>query len=268
MSTSILIVERLLAGAVPGCPKIDFGVVDVRDAGRPAHPRDEPIRAPRANAFSRFPATACRSATFRWCCANAWAQGRAKRRPGSPNWLVRLIALFDPMARQDCAAARQDQECEQRESPRALGWSPRSREDASSPPREPDRARAGQCRLSSACRTALPGADRSRKDRIHESRWILFAQPIASESSLVDLELPTPTPGPRDLRVRVRAISVNPVDYKVRHRTTPPPAKPRCWAGTSRASSTRSARGRSVQAGDEVFMPASSTARGRTANFI
>jgi nucleoside-diphosphate-sugar epimerase len=30
-STSILIVQKLMDGAVPGCPKVSFGVVDVRD---------------------------------------------------------------------------------------------------------------------------------------------------------------------------------------------------------------------------------------------
>ncbi len=40
--------------------------------------------------------------------------------------------------------------------------------------------------------------------------------PIDHPESLVDVELPEPTPGPRDLRVRVEAISVNPVDTKVR----------------------------------------------------
>src|ERR1700740_2555514 len=30
-STSILLVKRLLDGAMPGCPKLYFGVVDVRD---------------------------------------------------------------------------------------------------------------------------------------------------------------------------------------------------------------------------------------------
>ena len=30
-STSILLVQRLLEGAMPGCPKLYFGVVDVRD---------------------------------------------------------------------------------------------------------------------------------------------------------------------------------------------------------------------------------------------
>jgi zinc-binding alcohol dehydrogenase family protein len=33
---------------------------------------------------------------------------------------------------------------------------------------------------------------------------------------LVDIEMHDPTPGPRELLVRVRAVSVNPVDYKVR----------------------------------------------------
>ena len=40
--------------------------------------------------------------------------------------------------------------------------------------------------------------------------------PIEHPESLVDVELPAPEPGPRDLRVAVRAVSVNPVDVKVR----------------------------------------------------
>jgi zinc-binding alcohol dehydrogenase family protein len=47
-------------------------------------------------------------------------------------------------------------------------------------------------------------------------------QPITSDSALIDLELPTPTLRPRDLLVRVRAISVNPVDVKVRAGVAPP----------------------------------------------
>ncbi|RYY83365.1 MAG: zinc-binding alcohol dehydrogenase family protein [Comamonadaceae bacterium] len=39
---------------------------------------------------------------------------------------------------------------------------------------------------------------------------------IDDPASLVDIELPLPTPGPRDLRVQVQAVSVNPVDTKVR----------------------------------------------------
>lgn len=45
--------------------------------------------------------------------------------------------------------------------------------------------------------------------------------PIDSAHALEDLELPAPTPGPRDLLVRVKAISVNPVDTKVRRGSAP-----------------------------------------------
>lgn len=40
--------------------------------------------------------------------------------------------------------------------------------------------------------------------------------PIADENSLLDVSLPLPQPGARDLLVQVHAVSVNPVDTKVR----------------------------------------------------
>jgi NADPH2:quinone reductase len=40
--------------------------------------------------------------------------------------------------------------------------------------------------------------------------------PISDPQSLIDVELPMPAPGAHDLRVRVEAVSVNPVDTKVR----------------------------------------------------
>jgi zinc-binding alcohol dehydrogenase family protein len=42
--------------------------------------------------------------------------------------------------------------------------------------------------------------------------------PIAEDRSLFEFDAPTPAPGPRDLLVQVKAISVNPVDTKVRMR--------------------------------------------------
>jgi len=46
--------------------------------------------------------------------------------------------------------------------------------------------------------------------------------PIAREDALLDFaNVPAPTPGPHDLLVRVQAVSVNPVDTKVRVRSTP-----------------------------------------------
>ncbi len=40
--------------------------------------------------------------------------------------------------------------------------------------------------------------------------------PIADEASFTFHDIPTPKPGPQDLLVRVRAVSVNPIDYKIR----------------------------------------------------
>jgi len=45
--------------------------------------------------------------------------------------------------------------------------------------------------------------------------------PISDEKSLQDIELPEPLAGPRDLLVEVKAISVNPVDTKVRQNVAP-----------------------------------------------
>lgn len=45
--------------------------------------------------------------------------------------------------------------------------------------------------------------------------------PVTDPESLVDVELPRPEVGPRDLLVEVRAVSVNPVDTKVRSGAIP-----------------------------------------------
>src|SRR5205085_7294475 len=50
--------------------------------------------------------------------------------------------------------------------------------------------------------------------------------PIADPASLTDIDLPRPEPTGHDLLVRVEAVSVNPVDTKVRMRAQP---EPRQW---------------------------------------
>ena len=54
--------------------------------------------------------------------------------------------------------------------------------------------------------------------------------PITDGESLLDVSLPEPVPGGRDLLVRVEAVSVNPVDTKIRRRVDPR-ARTRCWVG-------------------------------------
>lgn len=53
------------------------------------------------------------------------------------------------------------------------------------------------------------------------------ALPIEDPQSLIDMDLPIPTPGPRDLLTEVKAISVNPVDTKVRVRAAASASEPK-----------------------------------------
>ena len=50
--------------------------------------------------------------------------------------------------------------------------------------------------------------------------------PVDQPHALEDLDLPAPQPGPRDLLVRVKAVSVNPVDTKIRRNRAPKPGQP------------------------------------------
>jgi zinc-binding alcohol dehydrogenase family protein len=87
--------------------------------------------------------------------------------------------------------------------------------------------------------------------------------PITDASSLQDLELPAPVPGPRDLLVRVRAISVNPVDTKVRRSAVPEAGQARVlgWdaVGTVEALG---AEAKMFKVGDRVYYAGSITRAG------
>ena len=53
--------------------------------------------------------------------------------------------------------------------------------------------------------------------------------PIDHPEALLDVELPDPTPAPGELLVRVEAVSVNPVDVKVRAGMPPDAARVLGW---------------------------------------
>jgi len=78
----------------------------------------------------------------------------------------------------------------------------------------------------------------------------------------VEVQLPTPEPAGRDLLVQVKAVSVNPVDVKVRRRTAGEYAEPRIlgWdaAGVVQAWVTRF---RCLRSAMKCTMPATSLAR-------
>ncbi|QHI97413.1 zinc-binding alcohol dehydrogenase family protein [Xylophilus rhododendri] len=78
--------------------------------------------------------------------------------------------------------------------------------------------------------------------------------PITETGALQDIDLPTPGIGPRDLLVRVAAVSVNPVDVKVRASATPPAGRYRVLGWD--ACGTVEAVGAEVSAfqpGDRVY---------------
>ena len=92
--------------------------------------------------------------------------------------------------------------------------------------------------------------------------------PIDEAAALSDIELPKPAPSGRDLLVEVRAISVNPVDTKVRMRPMPPGAGPRVLGYD--AAGVVAAVGPDVSAfrpGDEVFYAGSVDRPGTNAEF-
>jgi zinc-binding alcohol dehydrogenase family protein len=78
------------------------------------------------------------------------------------------------------------------------------------------------------------------------------ALPIDNPQALIDISLPMPTPGPRDLLVEVRAVSVNPVDTKVRAGTFTKEPKILGWDATGIVREVGS-EVTLFQPGDEVF---------------
>jgi len=129
-STSILLVQRLLDGALPGCPRLSFGVVDVRDVAD-LHVRAMTHPAARGE---RFLAVAGDFMSIRDIARvlNARLGVAARRVPTRqlPDWLVRLAALLDPAVGQIVPELGKRKNATGEKARRLLGWAPRSREDA------------------------------------------------------------------------------------------------------------------------------------------
>jgi zinc-binding alcohol dehydrogenase family protein len=87
--------------------------------------------------------------------------------------------------------------------------------------------------------------------------------PVDDSSSLQDIELPTPASEPRDLLVRVRAISVNPVDTKIRRSAVPEAGKARVlgWDAVGIVEALGSAA-KKFKVGDRVYYAGSITRPG------
>src|SRR5271170_1071715 len=95
-ATSILLVQRLMDGAVPGCPRLYFGGVDVRDVAG-LHIRAMTHPAAKGERFLAIAGDFISILDIAKVLKSRLG-ARAKRVPTRqlPNWLVRIAALRDP----------------------------------------------------------------------------------------------------------------------------------------------------------------------------
>ncbi len=129
-SPSILIVQKLMDGALPGCPRVSFGIVDVRDVAD-LHLRAMTHPAARGE---RFLAVA---GDNMWMLdiaklLKARMGEAAKRVPTRqlPDLLLRVAALRDPAVKLILPELGVVKSATNEKAKRVLGWAPRSNEES------------------------------------------------------------------------------------------------------------------------------------------
>ena len=129
-ATSIMIVQRMLDGGVPGCPRIHFGLVDVRDVV------DLHLRAmtdPKAKG-ERFLAVAgdCMSMVEVAQVLKARMGSTAKRVSTRklPDWFLRVMSHIVPQVKMAIPELGKVRRASNAKAKRVLGWAPRSNEEA------------------------------------------------------------------------------------------------------------------------------------------
>jgi dihydroflavonol-4-reductase len=129
-STSILLVQRLMDAAMPGCPRLYFGVVDVRDVAD-IHLRAMTNPAAKGERFLAVTGDFMSMVEIAKLLKSRLGEA-AKRVPTTelPNWLVRLAALRDPTIRLILPELGKYKNATNEKAKRILGWTPRSNEDS------------------------------------------------------------------------------------------------------------------------------------------
>lgn len=128
LSTSTMLVQRLMNGSMPGCPRLSFGVVDVRDVV------DLHLRAMQRTEAKgeRFLAVAGPSLSIldmaRILKTHFGASARKVPLRSLPNWLVRLAAVGDRSLRQIVPELGRVKHASNEKARRMLGWTPRPAE--------------------------------------------------------------------------------------------------------------------------------------------
>lgn len=129
-STSIILIQRLLDGEMPGCPQLSFGVVDVRDV---VDLHMCAMTSPAANG-ERFLAVSGAFMSIREMALTLKERlgDVASRAPTRelPNWFVRVVALFDAEVRSIIPELGHYKDATNEKARSLLQWTPIAREDA------------------------------------------------------------------------------------------------------------------------------------------
>lgn len=129
-ATSILLIQRLMDGAMPGCPKLYFGIVDVRDVAS-LHILAMTHPAAKGERFLAISGDAMSIVEMAKVLKAGMGDSASKVPTRElPNWLVRLASLRDPALKQITPELGKRKNATGEKARRMLGWAPRSREDA------------------------------------------------------------------------------------------------------------------------------------------
>jgi nucleoside-diphosphate-sugar epimerase len=120
----------MMDGAVPGCPQLYFGVVDVRDVAD-LHIRAMTDPAAKGERFLAVAGDFISLLDIAKILKSRLGES-AKRVPTRqlPDWLVRLAALRDPAVKQILPELGKRKNATNEKAKRILGWAPRSNEES------------------------------------------------------------------------------------------------------------------------------------------
>ncbi len=128
-SASIEMVSQLLSGALPGCPDLGFGIVDVRDlADLHVRALTEPgLDGERFIASGPFLKMAEIAAILR---QKMPLEARNVTTRRLPDWIVRMAATFNPLIRQVLGELGNVRDASSAHALERLGWKTRPAEDS------------------------------------------------------------------------------------------------------------------------------------------
>jgi nucleoside-diphosphate-sugar epimerase len=129
-STSILLVQRLMDGQLPGCPRLYFGVVDVRDVAD-LHIRAMTHPAAKGERFLAVAGDFMMMQEIAHVLKSRMGASASKVPTRQlPNWLVRLASWRDPAIKQILPELGKYKNGTNAKAKRVLAWAPRSNEEA------------------------------------------------------------------------------------------------------------------------------------------